>query len=497
MRNSEKNIITGITSQFIMLSIGLVLPRYVLLIYGSEVNGLLGTMNQFISYLTLFEAGIGAASLQALYRAIGLQNKKSVSGILSATGKHYQRTGWLSLLMTGVLSVLFPFLLNTDIPFGTVVILTLVTGTASVFGFFFYSKNLLLLQAENKSFIINAVTICVFLLISGLKLISLRLSLSIIVYQSLTLLQMMLYAAFYVIYFRKNYKWIDKHAKPDTQAVSQHRSAFVHQLSSLVFSNTDILIISIGISVTVSSVYMIYNLVFSTIGNLLVQFYSGFKAKLGQLFHADRELYLEVYKAYEAIYIAFGFALNNVAYVMVLPFLTLYTKGIIDANYLDPNLALLFVSINLLSVSRMPLGETIFFAGHFSATKWYSIIESLINLIASLLLVRPFGVYGVLFGTILALIYRVANIIWYVDKHILKGGWKDTLRTLVINIMLFVVLTLFVHHLGLTCETYLDFILIAGILTIIFISIFVGVNAALNRKQISKLYHVMVTGVNC
>ena len=494
MRNSEKNIITGITSQFIMLSIGLVLPRYVLLIYGSEVNGLLGTMNQFISYLALFEAGVGAASLQALYKAVGLQDKESVSGILSATGRYYRRTGWLSLFATGVLSGLFPFLLKTNVPSGTVFALTFIMGTASVFSFFFYGKNLLLLQAENKSYIINAVTICVFLLISGLKLISLFLSLSIIVYQSLTLLQMILYAVFYSIYLKKHYKWLDLHARPDTKAVSQHRSAFVHQLSSLVFSNTDVLIISIAISVKVSSVYMVYSLVFSTTGNLLGQFYSGFKAKLGQLFHSDRKVYDEVYKAYEAAYIALGFALNNVAYIMAIPFLSLYTKGVTDANYLDPMLALLFVCINLLSVSSMPLGETIFFAGHFSATKWYSVIESAINLIASLLLVRRFGIYGVLLGTVIALLYRVINVIWYSSKHIIKNVWKDTLINLTVNIILFSVLTFLGLRLGIKCDTYLEFILVTGIIAIVFIGIYLGINVLFKREKFRRLYRVMVAG---
>ena len=45
-------------------------------------------------------------------------------------------------------------------------------------------------------------------------------------------------------YIRKNYKWLDLSVKPDFKAIAQRGAVFMHQISSLVFSNTDVLILT-------------------------------------------------------------------------------------------------------------------------------------------------------------------------------------------------------------------------------------------------------------
>lgn len=65
------NLISSCVGYALSMIIGLILPRFFTLTYGSEVNGLIGSVNQFIVYLGLFEAGVGTALLQALYHQIG------------------------------------------------------------------------------------------------------------------------------------------------------------------------------------------------------------------------------------------------------------------------------------------------------------------------------------------------------------------------------------------------------------------------------------------
>lgn len=53
---------------------------------------------------------------------------------------------------------------------------------------------------------------------------------------------------------------------------------------------------------------------------------------------------------FEVYYLAFIMGLYCVAYVMILPFLKLYTSGVVDVNYLDGTLATLFIIIFILSM---------------------------------------------------------------------------------------------------------------------------------------------------
>ena len=69
-RRSVYNLIFGFGSLLITISFGIVIPRLFLINFGSEVNGLMSSISQVFVYLALFEAGVGTASIQALYKPI-------------------------------------------------------------------------------------------------------------------------------------------------------------------------------------------------------------------------------------------------------------------------------------------------------------------------------------------------------------------------------------------------------------------------------------------
>lgn len=51
--------------------------------------------------------------------------------------------------------------------------------------------------------------------------------------------------ALFEIYIHKNYGWIDLSVEPNEAAISQKNSVLIHQISTLVFSNTDVLVLSV------------------------------------------------------------------------------------------------------------------------------------------------------------------------------------------------------------------------------------------------------------
>ena len=70
IKRGMKNIFYGFISQFIAIVISIILPRMFIMTYGSEMNGLLSSVAQVLTYLSVLEAGVGAATIQALYRPI-------------------------------------------------------------------------------------------------------------------------------------------------------------------------------------------------------------------------------------------------------------------------------------------------------------------------------------------------------------------------------------------------------------------------------------------
>ena len=50
------NLVTSIGFQIINLLSGILIPRYIIIYYGSEVNGLVNSIVQFLNYISITEA---------------------------------------------------------------------------------------------------------------------------------------------------------------------------------------------------------------------------------------------------------------------------------------------------------------------------------------------------------------------------------------------------------------------------------------------------------
>ena len=98
----------------------------------------------------------------------------------------------------------------------------------------------------------------------------------------------------------------------------------------------------------------------------------------------------------------------------------LYTAQMTDSEYLQPLLALLFCLVGLANNLRRPCDVAIMAAGHYKQTQWRSLLESTINIVASIFFALKLGFVGVLAGGLVSYGYRTLDIIFYSNIHILK-----------------------------------------------------------------------------
>ena len=129
MQNEKKikyNLIIGIASEILTIILGILVPRLILTSYGSEVNGLLNSVTQIYSYIGLLEAGVGFATIQALYRTVNLQNHSQTNAILSATNHYYHRTGIIYLFTVLIISTSYPVLISSKISPVTIILVIIL-----------------------------------------------------------------------------------------------------------------------------------------------------------------------------------------------------------------------------------------------------------------------------------------------------------------------------------------------------------------------------------
>jgi len=475
-KKSLKNLMFSLLSHIITIGLGLILPRLWIVSYGSEVNGLLSSLNQFLVYLSLFEAGVGAATMQALYKPIAQNSWDDINGILSATHRYYKRTGtWYLIGLLG-LSVLYPLLVDSSLSYVTIFGAVFFSGIGNVVSFYLQGKYNFLLSADGKSYVTSILGTVIHILNSLAKILLISLNVNIVLILAVAFLLQFIHIGYILWYVKKHYPKIRLDVPPNNAALSQKNFALIHQISGLIFNNTDVLILTFFCDLRIVSVYSLFKLITSQMETLIKLPFTSVNFVLGQTYQTDKPLYAHRIRLVESYFCALAFALFSVALYLFLPFMRLYTAGVTDINYVDPWLSLLFVLCSLLYLCRTPMLSTIDYACHYRQTLSRSILESCINLTVSLVGVYFLGIYGVLIGTVAAMIYRTNDIIIYSNRKLLDRSPWASYSIHLVNIGLFVVTQLLFRWLfgSVAISSYLWFLLVGVGATAISLIIFIG-----------------------
>ncbi len=482
-RRAFYNLIVGMGSKLILAVLSFAIPKLFIENYGSDVNGLLTSIAQVFSYLALAEAGIGVATTQALYKPVAENDWNEINAIMNAASRFYKRTGTIYFFGVIATAVLYPLLVFCGLDFKAVFLIVIFSGMRGVLSYFFQSKYFALLNTEGKSYVHVAIGTIIAILTQILKLIMICLSANIVFIYFVYFLVDILQIAAINIYMRKNYKnKFNSKIKPNTSALSQHNSVLVHQVSSLIFSNTDVLILTAFESLKKVSIYNVYNLVVTSISSLVNTALDSFTSALGLIYNEDKKRFLAYYDVYELLNWIIYFIIMTVTLILYEPFISLYTAKA-DIAYTDKWLPILFTSNQLLSLIRMPGLRVINIEGCFKDTRSRTIIESVINLSVSLITVQFMGIYGVLLGTTAALLYRTVDIIAFSNNRILHRNKAVVIRRLTLNTVIMVAVKIVINAIGLNINNVFQFIYNGAIYTVITAALFVGINYLFEKKN--------------
>lgn len=487
----QKNITSALFAQTAAMLLSIVVPRLVLVNYGSEINGLINSLVQVYACLELLEAGVGTATLQALFSQYGVEkdNKASINRILSAASRYYTKAGLLYLGAVIILAAIYPLVVQTEIPWFTVTAIILMHGIPGASSFLVQAKFKLLLGVEGKSYVQNNISLLTRVLSNIAKIVLITLGYNVLVVQFALFILQMMQVVVYKIYEKQKYPWVDYHQSPDYQSLSQKNNVFIHQISGLIFSNTDLVILTLLCGLKMVSVYSMYSMVIGVVASFSGIISSSVHFYLGQSFHGDKIKYLKIHDIYETYYMGLGFALYTIFYILIIPFLGIYTRGVEDVQYIDRYLPMLFVIIKFLEGGRSSSLNALNFAQMFKETQHHALIEMILNIVISFGGAYFFGIYGVLIGTIIALLYRGHMMIWYADKKVLHRSCWITYRRWIVDFAVFAMIALGSKYIVFTINTYFDFVLYAVPISVCVIFIYFVVISLCERNVFMNIYN--------
>ncbi len=484
------NSLTAAIYSVIQITVGIILPRLIIGQYGSEINGLTVSIQQFVGYLGYLELGLSSIFIYSLYKPLAVNDESAINGLVSSAKKSYNRTSLFYLVGIVILASIYPFIANTgEINIWIVIALVFIIGASGLLEMYSVSKYRVLLTADQKVYVLNlsfAVSVIVSFVIA---LILISLNQHIIFVKVSAVIAILFRTLFLHFYTKRKYPYL-KFGKDTDTTVSQTSvkrfDAVLMQLSKTVAYSLPILALSILSSMKVVSIFSVYYLVFHGLQTILSTITSGSTATFGETLSKDEfERTKNAYSQFELILQNAQTVLYSCSIILIIPFVRIYVGGISDANdYINLGFGLLFVLWAFIDNFRLPAQTIIQAAGKFRESRLSNIIYMIIELILLAALTPFYGIIGALIAMILA---SAIKGIWFtviVNKYIFKKLYIKTFIRFFLGLLTIIAsFILFEYIVRLQVLTIGSFILCGCILVCVLSLVVFLMNFVFDKKQ--------------
>jgi len=428
-KKAIRNTIFSLLLNIVTIIYGFIIPRIIIKNYGTEVNGLLTSITQYFSYLILLQAGVGGVIKAKLYKPLAYNNTEEINTIINTTRLFFKKLSLFTILYTIILVFVFPFIIKTNVRFSFTSTLIIIISIQSVSQYYLGITNQILLTSDQNEYIYSLIqitvliinTIVTYLLVFnnvGIHIVTL--ANSIVYLLKPVLLHLIVSKKYNINQYNSN--------NINFNLLKERWDGLGHTLAYFIHSKIDIFLISIYLGVSEVSVYSIYIMIVNGVKILITTISSALESSFGNIISMNQQKTLNSnFKYFLLIINSLIVILFSSTFVLIIPFITIYTQGFNDYNYINCTLAFLIIISELIYAFRQPYASLIVSAGHYKETKRGAYIEALLNVVLSLIFIRFWKLNGLIIATIIAMTYRLLDNMIYLSKNIINIDYKNYL----------------------------------------------------------------------
>lgn len=483
------NSISTAIYQVVVMIVGFITPRILLQYYGSETNGLVSSINQFITYFNLVEAGIAGAAVYSLYKPLAENNYKKINGIVSAAKDFYIQSGWIFTILVICLALIYPLFVKTStLPAFMIGILVVVLGAKGFLEFFTLAKYRVILTADQKTYIVSVASTVYIILQTIIIVILATLKMNIVIIYAMSILALFARTIILMVYVKKKYKYINYNEKPDKSALKQRWDALFLQILQSVQTGAPVILATLFTSLKEVSIFTIFNMVFVGINGVLSIFINGLSASFGDLIaREEKDKFQTAYSDFEYTYYLIISIVYAVSFVLIMPFINIYTNDITDANYNQPIIGFLFVLNGLLYNIKTPQGTLVISAGMYKETRYRNLTQALIIIIGGAILAPFMGLSGILIASCLSNLYRDIDLSIFIPKRVTKLPIKNTYKRFIMILLITLITVMPFKFITINASNYIMWVLNAIIVTIYAIVIAIIIGVIFDKKAFKSM----------
>lgn len=420
-----RNVLAAFVELLVLVVSGLVIPRLIIVHYGSACNGLIASVTKFVSLVSVLNVGISGAARAQLYGPLSRRDTPAIAGVVCTMERTFRRVGFVLLAYVAVLAVVYPVWLCREFDFWFTASLVVIVSLTAFAQYLVGMPYSILLYADQKHSMVSynravvqvvACIVMVCLIMRGRSIQEVRLADSVV---------LALGAGSICLMARKRFGLtravLGKARGESPGSIPGRRHAIAQGISDYVNSNVDVVLISLFMTVTDVAIYAVYAAVVACCMKVIENVISSFGAAFGNMYaNGEFDAMRENIKIYELIVFSLSPAIFATALVMIVPFVDVYTQGVADADYHRPLFAAIYVLATMFLCFRLPYETVLKAAGHFRQTKPGAYVEAGLNLVLSVVGVLLWGLPGVVLGTLVSAVVRTVEMAGYFCRHLIE-----------------------------------------------------------------------------
>lgn len=487
-----KNTIASLIFQITTIVCGFILPRLILGQYGSEINGLVNSITQFLHIIAFLELGVGAVVQSSLYKPLADKDNTQISKIVVSAGKFFRRLAQILLAYVVILMLIYPIIAQQNFGHLYTATLILAMSISSFAQYYFGIVNSLLLTADQRGYIqYNAQTITL-ILNTAVCAVLINAGASIHVVKLMTSLIYLARPVVLYWYVKHNYS-IDRKIKYVGEPIKQKWNGVAQHIAAVILDSTATVVLTTFATLEEVSVYSVYHLVVAGVKQLFLSLTNGIQALIGELWAKKEIDELKSFFGWVEWVIHTGTVfIFGCAGTLILPFVQVYTSGIDDVNYLQPAFGTLIVLAHSMHCLRLPYNIMILAGGHYKQTQSNYIIAAILNISISTVGVKLWGLIGVALGTLVALSYQTIWMAVYNSRNLIKWSFKTFVKQMCVNLITVVLASGISSIIEMKNVTYLSWIVMAVQVAVMWAVTIIAVNMLFNRDRMMQLFRKML-----
>ncbi|MDJ8953238.1 lipopolysaccharide biosynthesis protein [Clostridium perfringens] len=447
--------------------------KLIITIYGTDINSIAQAANQIFAYLTLFESGVCAAYQYKMYSPYSQQCFKKLYSLYEGLCITMKKIGFKMLIFVFLVSLIYPILLaSNSLPYikSSFIFLLIGLRCALPYCLVVSKKNILII--EEKQYLVSTIDTMINILIIiveiiMVKVLHLEIEFTLIAGCLIIVLSYYLYKIYVLRFWKSVLPLENKHynISPSFEANAMTKDILVHQICGLANSNIDILILS-AVDVFSVTVYSNYNSIMNYPVNIINGVIRNIRATIGLKFASNDANTYSLFREMLSLNIWCSGIVTAVFATMINDFMKVW---------LGEKYVLSWISVGLFSLLllRRMIVEVVYSVrdanGLYKESKLYTLFTAISNSILSIILVRYFGINGLLLGTVISVyfIMDLGNNKLVFNKVFNKKMviYRDILIIIIISILSVVLFNIMLHNI-LVVNDWFSFVIKTFVVTI-------------------------------